>query len=415
MDDTTQITVKQVLAQALKKASISTRRQSSKKQLQFKPAKKFPKWARENVTLHQMYVPILDCVHRANAIEFMDSAQRKFYETWIRYWKKGKPIDVKGNTSYLFPYTYTLLRKALKNPRDAIYELKLLDRVYKHEKYFYEYLKNWIFDAYVLNKEYWNAIAYIQSRYNDEPRYFTSRVLSLKYKLGVPISGEEVLGLYNRKPRELVLDNLDIIVDQLEQTVRDFEMEHDIDLLSLITEQFAIGPSPYYLLFSGTGILVGAEVDFYDYSSLGDFNIVIDQWMKNAENALREAEGLPKIGEGWVSETMLCRIVIKIFEDYGYEVIHHSYPPFLRRQELDIHIPALNLGIEYMGKQHFEPVDLFGGKDGFKKIVARDKRKKRLCEENGITLIYFRYDEPIEESYVRDKLSGVLTEQFLEL
>lgn len=56
---------------------------------------------------------------------------------------------------------------------------------------------------------------------------------------------------------------------------------------------------------------------------------------------------------------------------------------------LDFYLPDYDIGIECQGRQHFVPVDAFGGKMGFEDTVTRDKTKKRLCEENGIKLLYF--------------------------
>ena len=55
---------------------------------------------------------------------------------------------------------------------------------------------------------------------------------------------------------------------------------------------------------------------------------------------------------------------------------------------LDFYLPDYDIGIECQGRQHFIPVDAFGGKMGFEDTVTRDKTKKRLCEENGIKLMY---------------------------
>ena len=62
---------------------------------------------------------------------------------------------------------------------------------------------------------------------------------------------------------------------------------------------------------------------------------------------------------------------------------------WLGRQSLDFYLPDYNVAIECQGRQHFEAVDYFGGDKGFKNTLERDKRKKALCEKNGIKLLYF--------------------------
>ncbi len=104
------------------------------------------------------------------------------------------------------------------------------------------------------------------------------------------------------------------------------------------------------------------------------------------ENALRQMFNLPKIGEGWISETNLY---YEIKEYFALEiVVQHGKPKWLGKQHLDIWLPKLNLGIEYQGDQHYYPVDFFGGETSLVKNKARDKRKKELCEEFGCKLIY---------------------------
>lgn len=53
--------------------------------------------------------------------------------------------------------------------------------------------------------------------------------------------------------------------------------------------------------------------------------------------------------------------------------------------------------IEYNGKQHYEPVDFFGGQESFKLQLHRDKIKKEYCDKNNIPLFIIRYDENVEE------------------
>lgn len=303
----------------------------------------------------------------------------------------------------MFPYTLETLRNITNDPVNTINELLLLQYVYNYEEKYSLYIKQWIFDAFTYVRDYWNAIGYIQSRYQNEYKYFTSRILSLKYAMNIPISGKEILGLLQHRPRKIVLNNEDFVTDYLEDKVRDFEVKYDVDFLSIMTEQFAMNPSINYL-FSGTGLLLASEINFFDYSYLGDLSILVNEWVREAENALREMKGLPKIGEGWLNETLLYNIIVSIFKEKGYNVIHHSFPSFLGRLEIDIHIPSFNLGIEYQGIQHYEPIEFFGGQEGFENRIRSDKLKKELCELNGVELIYFSYDEQIDENLVQRRL-----------
>ena len=62
---------------------------------------------------------------------------------------------------------------------------------------------------------------------------------------------------------------------------------------------------------------------------------------------------------------------------------------WLGLQSLDFYIPSKKIAIECQGKQHFEPTKYWGGEETFAKINERDKRKRELCNENDIKIIYY--------------------------
>lgn len=119
---------------------------------------------------------------------------------------------------------------------------------------------------------------------------------------------------------------------------------------------------------------------------------------KELENLTREEFGFRKIGEGNVSETLLTRIVAKIYS--GYEIFTHYRPDWLEKLELDIYIPKLKIGIEYQGQQHFHPIKAWGGEKALKRLQERDARKRILCIKNMVKLIEVDYTEPLEINYI---------------
>ena len=70
---------------------------------------------------------------------------------------------------------------------------------------------------------------------------------------------------------------------------------------------------------------------------------------------------------------------------------------------LDFYLPDYDISIECQGRQHFIPVDKFGGEEGFEDTKTRDTQKKKLCEEHGVKILYFtelkKYD-----TFMGDKL-----------
>lgn len=57
----------------------------------------------------------------------------------------------------------------------------------------------------------------------------------------------------------------------------------------------------------------------------------------------------------------------------------------------DFYLPQYNTLIEYDGKQHFEPIEFFGGEEKFNKLQENDKIKNEYCKNNKIPLIRISY------------------------
>lgn len=63
----------------------------------------------------------------------------------------------------------------------------------------------------------------------------------------------------------------------------------------------------------------------------------------------------------------------------------------------DFYLPNYNIAIEYDGEQHYRAVELFGGKEAFKRRVIHDKIKNDYCKNNDIPLLRISYKQNIEE------------------
>lgn len=120
------------------------------------------------------------------------------------------------------------------------------------------------------------------------------------------------------------------------------------------------------------------------------------------ENKARESLGFKKIGETWVSETMLFNIVKGLFP--SSKVIKHHRPKWLEGLELDIYLPEENLAFEYQGIQHFIAVDHWGGSSQLQKQQEHDRRKIELCEKRQVRLIHINYDDPLTTEYIKSKV-----------
>lgn len=138
----------------------------------------------------------------------------------------------------------------------------------------------------------------------------------------------------------------------------------------------------------------------------GAMNSEARRVVRTAENLLREQQGFPNVGEGWVQETALLRLVKG--EWPHLRVVHHGRPTWLGRQHLDVWLPDVNVAIEYQGAQHQAPVGHFGGEQGFRETRRRDLRKAQLCRENGCRLLYVteEWEWPAVKNEIESAIQG---------
>lgn len=111
------------------------------------------------------------------------------------------------------------------------------------------------------------------------------------------------------------------------------------------------------------------------------------------ENELRAKHGFPPKGTRGIGELILLRTVTEIFKN---ESVKHRYRgKELQGYEIDIWLPERRIGFEYQGEQHFKAVKHWHGKDGFKKQKERDRKKKKIFQELGYTVLYFSKDSDL--------------------
>ena len=73
----------------------------------------------------------------------------------------------------------------------------------------------------------------------------------------------------------------------------------------------------------------------------------------------------------------------------------------------DIIVPDIKLIIEYQGIQHVKWTKFFHKKySDFLEYVKNDKEKREVAENHGWKVLYFFYDEPVDDyNYVYNKLN----------
>ena len=108
---------------------------------------------------------------------------------------------------------------------------------------------------------------------------------------------------------------------------------------------------------------------------------------------LRERYYEVRRDERWIREALLGDALAALFGKA--QIQRHARPLWLSPQHLDYFLPRYALAIEYMGEQHYQPVEVFGGVEALEITRLRDERKRVLCEQMGVTLVYVTYQEDV--------------------
>lgn len=347
-----------------------------------------------------------------SALDKATNEQKKFYNYFKTEFSNNRFIDLEENNNYIFILFYDILNQYLENrdfeelfkkhsllnkyyPITSTYSKRIFIDILKGKKRFEE---AWEFEKNL-------SISYIPKIWEYQQllnrNLFDSTII-------LRLSNYNHLTDFGQR-------NINQISPYIEQAFADYEQKLDhpyfLNLFfddNLLYKKVNGEYSPkYYLKF----YLSEAEYEFYksideEAEKRNQKNTfphvvekaIIDQLkiiIKEAEDLYRVDIGMPKIGEGWISETELFYKLKTRFKEH--KVVHHGNPKWLGRQHLDIFLPKLNIGIEYQGLQHYEPIDFFGGEEAFLKNQERDLRKKELCIKNNCYLIYVRKDYDFEE------------------
>ena len=107
---------------------------------------------------------------------------------------------------------------------------------------------------------------------------------------------------------------------------------------------------------------------------------------------------IQSFGESYV-ESILEEMNVKFEKQYIFNDCKNIYA--LRFDFGILHNDKLIGLIEYDGKQHFEPIEYFGGKEGFKGIQKRDKIKNEYCKIHNIPLLRLPYTLSIREIKIK--------------
>jgi len=326
-------------------------------------------------------------------VSMLNDEQSRFYRDLRRNLAKHVVIDIEQNISYIFCYCYELLSS--NDLRKVHDEMVFLSNAYASHKKLEWYCSYWSIDALIGMGQLMRALTECKPLPLDRSGSLrTDTLLSIRHKLKLRVAGRDAFTIdgpkvtsYARKYLGEVCGFLDAILES--------QFLHGEDIISNWISTYNVDYRPFYM-FSGSPACRPTEA-LNDYWFSRTMPVLADcrRMTREAENTFREERGIPKIGEGWIAETELYYKVKQAFPHWN--VVHHARPEWLGGQHLDIYIEQARVAIEYQGSQHFTPIAFFGGEAAYQKTRARDKRKKRLCGENGLLLIYAQQGYRLED------------------
>jgi hypothetical protein len=333
----------------------------------------------------------------------MDRSQKRFYKYLQRAVEKGDFVDVAGQISYVFCYAYEEIDP--KKPQKALDFLKNLAKIYEGDPELPAYLNGWAAHCAILLGDLHQALELLP-----EPKLGTTwgltanTHLSLKYALESPPEPRELVAVVGPTVTKFGRENLEGVEQYLGVLIGELQTRSN-NLISDWISENKIHSTAFHP-FNGVPGNHQQHTGFteYHFSNCDLFKDYVADLIRQAENALRVDKGLPRIGEGWISETHLFYQLKDAFSDE--QVVQHARPSWLGRQHLDVYFPELSVAVEFQGEQHDRPIEYFGGQKEFEENQKRDKRKRMACKRNGIVLIEVRDGYDIDQLVreIRQKL-----------
>lgn len=149
------------------------------------------------------------------------------------------------------------------------------------------------------------------------------------------------------------------------------------------------------------GVYVNAHVPILHRCKIDGY-----EWFATP-NGILSGTGCPKCNESkgekaianWLNKNNILYELQKRFNDC------RSKKPL----PFDFYLPDYNVCIEYNGKQHYEPIEYFGGQERFETQILRDNIKEEYCKKNNILLFKIPYFKDINEELLR--LNDLITER----
>jgi len=319
----------------------------------------------------------------------MSKRQRDFYKSIEPKLQTGEYVDINGQIGYVFTYLYKLLDKWDKVGYESLGDFLIhISELYKHESKLSNYCLHWAHDCLLAIGRYDRYLDATEPKtiFDTTANRTANTRLNVQREIGADANPIDLLALFGVRKSPFATQNQALFKDKVFEKFSEYSRNQKA-WFHILDEWSPSKHTSRLFLFTGTATQGMPELKFpvRSYYESYEKRDLIQSLATDAENLARESLGVPKIGEGWVSETTLFRKLESEFSQT--QVIQHGRPSWLGRQHFDVWFPHWKIAIEYHGRQHFEPVEFFGGKDAFEKTVERDTRKVQLAKENSVDMI----------------------------
>ncbi len=329
---------------------------------------------------------------------YWSGAQKSFYDVLKRSLDKNLYLPVGQWSAYCRYYVLEIVSMLadvdLPRLRQRLLEISALYREDSTFKAHCEYLAHECLLCEERYEEYLEKTA-PQIAYG---KYGLSWLrLNIQRHIGHKASPLDVVLMVGKRRTRFVEERPDLYITKLESVFDDFSGKNG-DWHDLLRAWIRSGCRPCRpKLFARSSLPHTPTLSFdcYFYGAIPDKFRIINDLDVIAENLAREELGVPRIGEGWVSETILFNMLKNSF--HTTKVIQHGRPEWLGRQHFDVWLPEWNIAVEYHGEQHFIPVDFFGGEVAHQETVIRDARKTLLAKQNNVTLFVVKEGDDYDE------------------
>jgi hypothetical protein len=230
---------------------------------------------------------------------------------------------------------------------------------------------------------------------------------------GCPKCGVKYRSEKKSYSKDTFIDRAKLIFPQYDYSLLEYVNSHTkIKLICPIHGEFEI--KPYHLL-NGHGCKKCGQIlthdkqrktkeefieeakkihgDKYDYSKVNYVNTETKVCIRCLEHGdfwitphahLSGKQGCPVCKESQLEKEMRL-----FLSEKNIKHINKKHFDWLGQQHLDFYLPEYNVAIECQGIQHFQNVEYFGGNKSFIERLERDSRKKKLCDENNVPILYY--------------------------